>query len=90
MLLLPEDATVTIHSRNTHSGTICLENWKATGVKVLTPDIHLTTHLDGDDLKLDLSVSPGSPISEDLEIEVHWSNNTTPARVTLRFPPKVF
>ena len=26
MLLLPEDATVTIHSRNTHSGTICLAN----------------------------------------------------------------
>lgn len=86
MLLLPEDAIVTIHSRNTHSGTICLENWKATDAKVLTPDIHLTTHLEGDDLKLDLSVSPGSPISEDLEIEVHWSNNTTPARVTLPFP----
>ena len=86
MLLLPEDATVTIHSRNTHSGTICLENWKATGAKVLTPDIHLATHLEGDDLKLDLSASPGSPISEYLEIEVHWSNNTTPARVTVPFP----
>ncbi|MBW9249075.1 MAG: hypothetical protein GJU72_08395 [Acidithiobacillus ferriphilus] len=86
MLLLPEDATVTIHSRNTHSGTICLANWKATTAKVLTPDVHLATHLKGDDLNLDLSIPPGSLISEYLEIEVHWSHNTTPARVTLPFP----
>ncbi len=87
MVLLPEDAQLTMDSRNAVAGTLYLRNWGVVNGRILTPGVDVAIRKEGDcALALDVSVAEGGRSPEQLEVELFWPQTTYPVRMALPFP----
>lgn len=86
IVVLPQNATLTMASRGATSGDIRLDNWEATAVRVLTDGVRHESRKTNGTLILSLNVSQAARTPERVEIEVFWRQSTTPVRLTVPFP----
>ncbi|MDR1063831.1 MAG: STY4851/ECs_5259 family protein [Azoarcus sp.] len=86
IVVLPEDAALSLASCDAASGDVRFDNWGATVVRVLTDGIQHESRKEGDTLVLSLNVPQGKRTPERVEIELFWPQSTIPARLSLPFP----
>ena len=88
MLVLPENADVTVEALNAHAGTLRLSNWGCIAATCRTIGVRLNLRMDGNQMLLDVSTdTDGLPV-EWVDIEMRWPFTTTAATCRFPFPVK--
>lgn len=88
LLLLPENASLSIDCQDPVSGTISLLDWGAISARSLTQDVQVSCRKNNQSLMLDFSLEEACRSPEKVTVEVLWPHSTCPARLTLPFPAK--
>ena len=89
MVLLPEDAQLTMDSKSGLGGTLSFRNWGAVNGRLLTPGVDMETRREGNHtLSLNVKVAEEGRAPETLELEIYWPHTTCPVRMALPFPAK--
>ncbi len=90
MLLLPDEASVTLGTDADGMGIIRLEQWRAADV-TLDPaqdGLELNCRSQGDALELALTSLPGHLPPATVDLWVHWKGHPVSARIRVPFPQK--
>jgi hypothetical protein len=86
MVVLLEEAELTVAPHDARSGTITLKKWGVVGARVLTANVTLETNADNDALQLMLSVAEAVRTPETFEVELFWAHTPSAVRLSLPFP----
>lgn len=88
MLLLPENAELSLSAGEAGKASIRLKNWCAATAALASgqSSISLRCEADDDDLMLELEAEDLPPTTVDLD--VYWKDSPRPARIRLPFPQK--
>lgn len=88
MVLLPDDASLSIKSETAVSGAVAFENWQLSNVIVTTPNVDFEPQIQGNSLILGLSVTSEHRAPDQISVELFWRYSSAPVKLVIPFPSK--
>jgi len=86
LVVLPEGAQLLPEFRDNRTGALRFKNWQLADARVLASEVSQHCERDGNDLLLVVQVAAGSPLPEQLQLEVRWPHTSYPVRLSTAFP----
>lgn len=88
LIILPEDADLSLRFGTPLSGTVIFDGWHAVNAMVNTPGVDFRCRTEGNSLILDVSVPSNQRAPDQLTVDLFWRHTSTPIRVRVPFPAK--
>lgn len=88
MVILPDNASLSIKSDTAVSGAVVFENWQLSNALVTTPNVDFEFQVQGNSLILELSVTPEHRVPDQVSVELFWRYSKTPVKLVVPFPSK--
>lgn len=86
MVILPEDARLTLKFGDALSGTVIFSGWGAASAAVVTPDVNFVQRNEENALIVKLSIDPDRRVPDRVAINLFWRHSSTPVRISVPFP----
>lgn len=88
MLILPSTSSERVDPTDARSGLITFEGWRCNRVTTSTPNVTIRTSTIDTSFLVNLSLEENTRTPDHVDLDIHWPNSTTPARLKMPFPAK--
>lgn len=88
MLILPATSSERFDPIDARSGRIALEGWRCNRVTTSTPHVTIRTSTIDASFLVELGLEESTRTPDFVDLDIHWPNSTTPARLKIPFPAK--